>query len=124
MHSLHIRPSGIQHKSCTTNKQYHTSHEHQPQNPRNHSPPQTRYNKHIDKTTTKAHKTIQIFKALTSTTWGKQKETILAAYKAIMRSILEYISNTSIRHKQQITPHSELQLGAHLHDETHILQIK
>ena len=43
------------------------------------------YNKHIEITTTKARKTIQILKALTLTTWGKQKETILATYKSITR---------------------------------------
>ena len=30
MHSLHIRPTGIQHTTCTTNRQHHTSHDHQP----------------------------------------------------------------------------------------------
>ena len=54
--------------------------------------PKLTYNKHIEITTTKAHKTIQILKVLTSTTWGKQKETITATYKAITRPILEYVS--------------------------------
>ena len=46
--------------------------------------PKLTYNKHTQ--------TIHILKALTSTTWGKQKETILATYKAITRPILEYVS--------------------------------
>ena len=34
MHSLHTRPSGIQHTTCTTIRQHHTTHEHQPTNTR------------------------------------------------------------------------------------------
>ena len=54
--------------------------------------PKLTYKKNIEITTTKARNTIHILKALTSTTWRKQKETILATYKAITRPILEYIS--------------------------------
>ena len=54
--------------------------------------PTLTYNKPIDNTTTKIRKTIQIIKALTSTTWGKQQKTIVATYKAITRPILEYDS--------------------------------
>ena len=54
--------------------------------------PKLTYNKHIEITTTKARKTIQILIALTSTIWGKPKETIIATYKAITRPILEYVS--------------------------------
>ena len=46
------------------------------------------YNRHIDLAVTKARKTINILKALTSTKWGKHKETILATYKAITRPVL------------------------------------
>ena len=38
MHSLHTRPSRIQH---TTNRQHHTPHEHQPKKTRTDSRPQT-----------------------------------------------------------------------------------
>ena len=31
MHSLHIKPTGLQYTTCTTNRQHHTSHDHQPQ---------------------------------------------------------------------------------------------
>ena len=54
--------------------------------------PKLTYNKHIEVTITKARKPIHIGKALTSTTWGKQKETMLATYKSITKSILEYVS--------------------------------
>ena len=98
------------------------------------------YNKHIEITTTKARKTIHILKALTSTTWGKQKETILATYKDITRPILEYVStiwppiasDTNIN-KLQITQNTALRIVTgcttdtnrqHLHDETQILPMK
>ena len=96
--------------------------------------------KHIEITTTKARQTIQILKALTSTTWVKQKKTILATYKAITRPILEYVSaiwspiasDTNIN-KLQITQNTALRIATgcttytntqHLHDKTHILPIK
>ena len=53
--------------------------------------PKLTYNKHIEITTTKARKTIHIFKSVTLTTWEKQKQTILTTDKAITRTILEYV---------------------------------
>ena len=101
--------------------------------------PKLTYNKHIEITTTKARKTIQILnaKALTSTTCGKQKKKIIATYKAITRPILEYASTiwsplasyTNIN-KLQITQKNALRIATgcttdtntqHLHDETHTL---
>ena len=35
----------------------------------------------------------QIIKALTATGWGKQKETLMATYKAVMRLAIEYPSS-------------------------------
>ena len=40
-----------------------------------------------------AHQPLQIIKALTATGWGKQKETLVATYKAVMRPSLEYASS-------------------------------
>ena len=37
-----------------------------------------------------AHKPLQIIKALIATGWGKQKETLMITYKAVMRLALEY----------------------------------
>ena len=48
--------------------------------------PKLTYNRHIDLAATKARKTINILKVLTSTKWGKHKETILATYKAITKN--------------------------------------
>ena len=52
--------------------------------------PKLTYNSHIRKTSDKARNTLKLLKALTSTKGGKQKETIVATYKAITRPILEY----------------------------------
>ena len=41
-----------------------------------------------------ARKPLQIIKALTATGWGKQMETLMATYKAVMRAALEYDSST------------------------------
>ena len=40
-----------------------------------------------------AHKPLQIIKALTATGWGKQKETLMATHKEVMRPALEYASS-------------------------------
>ena len=40
-----------------------------------------------------AHKPLQMIKALTATGWGKQKKTLMATYKAVMRPALEYASS-------------------------------
>ena len=140
MHSLHTRPSRIQHTTWTTNRQHHTPYEYQPKILGLTLDPKLTYNNHIEITTTKARKTIQIIKALTSTTWGKQKETIIATYKAITRPILEYVStiwsplasDTNIN-KLQITQNTALKIATgcttdtntqRLHDETHTLPIR
>ena len=101
--------------------------------------PKLTYNRHIDLAATKARKTINIFNVLTSTKWGKHKETILATYKAITRPILEYdsiiwspnASNTNID-KLQIVQNTALRIATGcthdtdthpLHDETNVLPI-
>ena len=52
--------------------------------------PKLTYNAHIQNIATHAQKPLQVIKALTGTTWGKQKETLVATYKAVMRPTLEY----------------------------------
>ena len=54
--------------------------------------PKLNYSKHIQNTTQKAKQTIHIMKALTTTHWGKSKETLNITYKTIVRPILEYAS--------------------------------
>ena len=89
---------------------------------------------------THAQKPLQVIKALTGTTWGKQKETLVATYKAIMRPTLEYASsiwspmaslasinklqamqNAALRACTGCTHDTNIQ---HLHDETNILPIQ
>ena len=55
--------------------------------------PKLTHNAHIQKIATHAQKPLQVIKALTGTTWGKQKETPVATYKAVMRPTLEYASS-------------------------------
>ena len=99
-----------------------------------------RYKAHIQNIATQAQKPLQVIKALTGTTWGKHKETLVATYKAIMRPSLEYASSiwspmasaTSINKLQVMqnatqractgcTHDTNIQ---HLHDETNILSIQ
>ena len=86
-----------------------------------------------------SHKPLQMMKALIATEWGKQKETLMATYKAVMRPALEYASSiwsplassTSIN-KLQVMQNAALRTATgctqdtniqHLHDETLILPI-
>jgi hypothetical protein len=89
---------------------------------------------------TKASKGYQVIKALSGTSWGKNKETLIATYKALVRPSLEFnapiwypnASPTSIK-KLQITQNNALRLITgchkkssidHLHQETKILKVK
>ena len=99
--------------------------------------PKLIYNAHIQNITTHAQKLLQVIKALTGTTWSKQKETLVATFKAVMRPTLEYASSiwsliaspTSIN-KLQVMQNAALRACTgcthdtniqHLHDETKIL---
>ena len=101
--------------------------------------PKLTYSTHIHNISVKAHKPLQIIKALTATGWGKQKETLMATYKAVMRPALEYASsvwspiasstsinklqvmqNTTLRTATGCTQDTNIQ---HLHDETLTLPI-
>ena len=97
------------------------------------------YSTHIHNISVQAHKPLQMIKALTATGWGKQKETLMATYKAVMRPALEYASSiwsplassTSIN-KLQVMQNASLRTATgytqdtniqHLHNETLILPI-
>ena len=101
--------------------------------------PKLTYKTHIHNISVQAHKPLQIIKALTATGWGKQKETLMATYKTVMRPALEYASSvwspiassTSI-HKLQVMQNATLRTATgctqdtniqHLHDETLTLPI-
>ena len=101
--------------------------------------PKLTFNEHIKTSKDKAEKTINILKALTSTHWGKNKETLTNTYKTVTRPILEYagtIYAPIISDKQltalQVTQNQGLRIATgctsdtninHIHDETKILPI-
>ena len=101
--------------------------------------PKLTYSTHIHNVSVQAHKPLQIIKAHTATGWDKQKETLMATYKAVMRPALEYASSvwspiassTSIN-KLQVMQNAALRTVTgctqdtnikHLHDETLTLPI-
>ena len=101
--------------------------------------PKLTYSTHIHNISVHAHKHLQIIKALTATGWGKQKETLMATYKAVMRLALEsasfiwspLASSTSIN-KLQVMLNAALRTATgctqdtniqHMHDETLTLLI-
>ena len=55
--------------------------------------PKLTYSTHIHNISVHEHKPLQIIKALTATGWGKQNETLMAIYKAVMSPALEYSSS-------------------------------
>ena len=102
--------------------------------------PKLTYSTHIKQLANNAKKTLNILKALTSTSWGKDKETLTLTYKTIIRPRLEYAntifypiaSDTQI-HKLQIIDNTAKRIitgctndtaTTHLHNETHMLPIK
>lgn len=54
--------------------------------------PSLSFAEHARITKEKADSSIKVLKALTSTSWGKQKETLLATYKAVVLPVIEYAS--------------------------------
>ena len=101
--------------------------------------PKLTYSTHIHTISVQAHRPLQIKRALTATGWGKQKETLMATYTAVMRPALEYASfvwspiasSTSIN-KLQVIQNAALRTATgctqdtnihHLHDETLTLPI-
>ena len=97
------------------------------------------YSTHIHNITVQAHNPLQVINALTATCWGKQKETVMTTYKAVMRPVLEFASSiwsplsSSISiNKLQVMQNAALRIATgctqdtniqHLHDETLILPI-
>ena len=101
--------------------------------------PKLNFSKHIQATTEKAQNSLKITKALAGTSWGKQKECLLATYKTITRPIIEYastvwspIASTTNTNKLQVIQNSALRTATgntidtntpHLHQETQVLPI-
>ena len=101
--------------------------------------PKLTYSTHIHNISVQAHKPLQMIKALTATGWGRQKETLMATYNAVMRPALEYASfiwsplaSTTSINKLQVMHNAALRTATgctqdtniqHMHDETLILPI-
>ena len=102
--------------------------------------PKLTYSTHTKQLTNNAKKSLNVLKALTSTSWGKDKETLTLTYKTIIRPKLEYgntifypiasetqlqrlqiIDNTA---KRIITGCTRDTTISHLHNETQMLPIK
>ena len=85
--------------------------------------PKLTYNCCIQNIATHAHKSLQVIKALTGTTWSKQKKMLVATYKAVMRPTLEYASSiwSPLRACTGCTHNTNIQ---HRHGETNILPIQ
>jgi hypothetical protein len=101
--------------------------------------PSLSFGEHTKIAKDKSDSSIKILKALTSTSWGKPKETLLATYKAVVRPIFEYAStiwypilSESNLQKLQTTQNSALRIitgctsdtiTQHLHKETETLPL-
>ena len=102
--------------------------------------PRINFLQHTRNAIEKAKKGINILKALTSTGWGKQKETLVSTYNAITRPKLEYansiwspiLASTNLQ-KLQVIQNNALRIATgctkdtntqHLHDETEVLPLK
>src|SRR6476661_4009815 len=104
--------------------------------------PKLNFAEHIRITKEKADKSLNVVslnKALISTTWGNQKETLIATYNTITRPVIEYgntvwspiISDTNLN-KLQTTQNTALRIITgctadtniqHLHTETQVLPL-
>ena len=62
------------------------------------------YSTHMHNISVYAHKPLQIIKTSTATGWGKQKETLMSTYKAVMRAALEYASSIIWSHQLHPRP--------------------
>ena len=141
MHSVHTRPCKIYEQSGPNNKQQSTTHGNTPKSSGSYLRPKT----HIQHThphhLSTSTQTSTNHKTLAAKGWGKQKETLMATYKAVMRPALEYVSSvwspiassTSIN-KLQVMQNAALRMPQdahktqdtniqHLHDETLTLPI-
>ena len=137
LHSVHNRPCRISNQDLTINKALPMATH--PKVPGLTLDPKLTYSTHIHNISVQAHKPLQIIKALTATGWGKQKKTLMATNKSVMRPALEYASSvwspidssTSIN-KLQVMQNAALRTATectqdtniqHLHDETLTLPI-
>ena len=102
--------------------------------------PHFHFHKHVEEIEEKAKQRLTILKALTGTTWGQQKETIIATNKSLIESLFSFAapiwypnaSRTSIQ-KLQTIQNSALRLATgclmmtsidHLHMEAELMTVR
>ena len=93
--------------------------------------PKLTYSIHIHNISVQSHTPLQIITALTATGSGKQKETLMATYKAVMRPALEYASSvwspiassTSIN-KLQVMQNATLRTATGCRHDTNIQHMR
>ena len=85
------------------------------------------YSTHIHNISVQAHKPRHTIKSLTASGWGKQKETLMATYKAVMRPALEYassvwspITSSTCINKLQVMQNAALRTAAGCAQDTNI----
>ena len=140
MHSAHTRPCRIYEQSGPNNKQQSTTHGNAPKGSGSYLRPKTHIqHTHPQHLSTSTQTSTNHKSTHTATGWGKQKEPLMATYKAVMRPALEYASSvwspiassTSIN-KLQVMQNAALRTATgctqdtniqHLHDETLTLPI-
>ena len=93
LHSVHVRPCRIYEQSGTKLHNNALPMATRPKVLGLTLDPKLTYSTHIHTISVHAHKPLQIIKALTVTGCGKQKELLMATYKAVMRPALEYASS-------------------------------
>ena len=102
--------------------------------------PHLHFHKHMEALCTKAKQKLSMLKAFTGTTWGQQKETLVATFKALIDSIFCYaspvwfpnVSSTSLSKLQRIqnaalriaTGSTMMSSIDHLHMEAEILTVE
>ena len=104
--------------------------------------PHFHFHKHVEAIVERAKNRLSILKALTGTSWGQQKETIVATYKALIDSVFSYAapvwfpvagsSNSSVN-KLQMVQNAALRIATgchrmtsidHLHVEAEIMTVR
>ena len=93
LHSVHTIPCRIYEQSGPKNTQQCTTHGNAPKGSGSYLRSKTHI-QHTHPSSVHTHKPLQIIKALTATGWGKQRETLMATYKAVMRPALGCDSST------------------------------
>ena len=80
-------------KMTDENRRRCTTHGNAPKGTGSYLRPKTHILHQVHNISVHAHTPLQIMKPLTATGWGKQKETLMATYKAVMRPDLMYASS-------------------------------